>query len=142
MAIYDKKRYGSRIEATFGLERKERKCKRERKMTYFQSDSDKVKEKGNYVFPSKIAYAMKHISQRTIYEAGMLSMIFIMIGLIFMLIYIPFFTNSSLALKIGTAVNCLAGFVLLGSWLTNQFQQYQSYLMVMGIIEDETTITI
>lgn len=101
--------------------------------------NEQKKETGNYVFPSKLAYAMKHISQRTVYEASMMSMIFIMLGLVFMLIYIPFFTKSPLLLKIGTAVNCLAGFALLGSWLITNFQQYQSYLAIMGIIEDETT---
>jgi len=99
--------------------------------------TEERKETGNYVFPGGIANAMKHISQRTIYEAGMMSMIFIMLGLVFMLIYIPFFTKSPLLLKIGTAVNCLAGFVLLGSWLVTNFQQYQSYLAVMGIIEED-----
>jgi len=96
-------------------------------------------KEGNYVFPSKVAKFIKGISQRTQYESSMMAMIFIMLGLIFMMIYLPFFTKTSLLLKIGTIVNCLAGFVFLGSMLTTTFQQYQNYLMLMGIINDETT---
>jgi len=96
-------------------------------------------KEGNYVFPEAASKFMKNLSQRTIYEASMMAMIMIMLGLLFMAVYIPFFTASSLLLKIGTAVNCLAGFVFLGSNLTNTFQQYQNYLMLMGIINDETT---
>jgi hypothetical protein len=96
-------------------------------------------ETGNYVFPKAVAGAMKGISQRTQYEASMMAMIFIMLGLVFMMIYLPFFTKTSLLLKIGTIVNCLAGFVFLGSMLITTFQQYQNYLMLMGIINDETT---
>lgn len=91
-------------------------------------------EKGTYIFPSKIASAMKNISQRTQMEAQMMSMIFIMLGLLFMTIYLPFFTDMSLLLKIGTIVNCLAGFVFLSSYLTMTYQQYVSYLAIMGII--------
>jgi len=96
----------------------------------------KRNETGNYVFPKSIAGAMKNISQRTQYEASMMAMIFIMFGLIFMLIYLPFFTQTSILLKIGTIVNCLAGFVFLGSMLVTTFQQYISYLGIMGIIEE------
>jgi len=94
------------------------------------------KETGTYVFPSKVAKFMKNLSQRTTYEASMMAMVFIMFGLLFMAIYIPFFTASSLLLKIGTAVNCLAGFVFLGSNLANTYQQYVNYLALMGIIEE------
>ena len=94
-------------------------------------------ETGRYVFPKSVAEFMKGISQRTQYEASMMAMVFIMFGLIFMIIYIPFFTDLSTLMKIGTVVNCLAGFIFIGSWLVTSFQQYTSYLAVMGIIEEE-----
>jgi len=94
------------------------------------------KETGTYVFPKAIAESMKNISQRTVYEASMLSMVFIMFGLVFLGIYIPFFTDSPILLKIGTAVNCLAGLGMLGSWLVTTYQQYFSYLSIMGIIQE------
>lgn len=94
------------------------------------------KETGRYVFPKGMAKFMKELSQRTIYEASMMAMIFIMFGLLFMLIYLPFFTSTPLLLKIGTVVNCLAGFVFLGSYLANSYQQYVSYLSIMGIITE------
>lgn len=97
----------------------------------------KRKETGRYIFPKGAANFMKNLSQRTIYEAGMMAMIFIIFGLIFMVIYLPFFTGSPLLLKIGTVVNCLAGIVLLSSYLANSYQQYVSYLSLMGIIEEQ-----
>lgn len=93
-------------------------------------------ETGNYVFPSKFANIMKGISQRTQYEASMMSMVFILLGLIFMGIYVPFFTDIGVWTKIGIVVNMIAGVVFLLSYLVTTFQQYQSYLMVTGVIED------
>jgi len=95
------------------------------------------KETGRYVFPKTMADFMKGLSQRTLYEAGMMSMIFIMLGLLFILIYLPFFTATPLILKIGTVVNCIAGFIFLSSYLANSYQQYVSYLAIMGIIAEE-----
>jgi len=94
------------------------------------------KTKGNYVFGKKGGSTMNKISPRTQYEAAMLSMIFIMIGLIAMSIYMPF-TDISLFLKIFIPFNSLCGLVLLSSFLITTFQQYQSYLAVMGLMEEE-----
>ena len=90
-----------------------------------------------YIFGKAIAKAMKSIGQRTQMEAAMMSMFTIILGLVFMTIYIPFFTNFPLLMKIGTVVNTLAGMGFIGSYLVTSFQQYQSYMMVMGIIKDE-----
>lgn len=91
-------------------------------------------ENGNYVFPKSVGSAMAKISPRTQYEASMMAMIFIMLGLLVTTIYI-WFTDLSLFLKIFTCFNSACGFVFLSSFLVTTFQQYQSYLMAMGIME-------
>jgi cellulose synthase/poly-beta-1,6-N-acetylglucosamine synthase-like glycosyltransferase len=94
------------------------------------------KESGNYVFPKKVGSAMSKISPRTQYEASMMAMTFIMFGLLITTIYI-WFTDVSLFLKIFTTFNSICGFVFLSSFLVTTFQQYQSFLMAMGIMEDK-----
>lgn len=96
-----------------------------------------TKIEGKYVFPNSVAKFMKGISQRTQYEASMMAMVCILAGLIFMTIYIPFFTDLSTLMKIGTIVNTLAGMLFLGSWLVTTYQQYYAYLIVMDIIKDD-----
>jgi len=93
------------------------------------------KEKGNYVIPSPMAKAMAKVSPRTQYEAAMMSIIFIICGLLIMAIYYPF-TNATLFMKIFLPINSVCGIVLLSSYLVTTFQQYQSYLMAMGIMEE------
>ncbi|HUS49568.1 MAG TPA: hypothetical protein VMZ91_05350 [Candidatus Paceibacterota bacterium] len=93
------------------------------------------KEKGNYVIPSPMAKVMAKVSPRTQYEAAMMSIIFIICGLLIMAIYYPF-TNASLFMRIFLPINSICGIILLSSYLVTTFQQYQSYLMAMGIMED------
>jgi len=78
---------------------------------------------------------MKGISQRTQYEASLMSMIFILLGLIFMTIYIPFASGLSVVMKVAIVINGIAGFVFISSYLVTTFQQYQNYLIVMGVVE-------
>lgn len=96
----------------------------------------KGKETGNYCFPNIMGTMMKGISQRTQIEAEMLSVTFILIGLIVMGLFVVFFSEFSLFLKIMTGVNSVAGFVFLSSRLVTSFQQYQNYLSAMGLIEE------
>lgn len=95
------------------------------------------KEKGNYIFPNMMAKMMKGISQRTQYEASLMSIAFILAGMIIFTVYLIGFTESSAFLKIMLGLNMAAGFIFLSSMLVTTFQQYQSYLAVMGIIEEE-----
>jgi len=98
---------------------------------------NKKKEKGNYCFPDFLAKIMKSVSPRIQYEASLLSMTFILIGLFVFGSYLIFFTQLSLFAKILVAVNIVAGFIFLSSFLITTFQQYQIYLAVMGVIDDE-----
>lgn len=87
----------------------------------------------DYIFPQKMADIMNKISQRTLYEASMMAMTFIILGLIFFASYTIFFTELSLAYKIGIGVNAVAGMLLLGSSLATQYQQYRSFKEQMGL---------
>ena len=89
-----------------------------------------------YVFPNKVAKAMKNISPRTQMEAALMAMLFIMIGLIIMIVYV-WFTELSLFMKIFTTANSLFGIMFLWSFLITTFQQYHTYLEAIGILVDE-----
>ena len=88
-----------------------------------------------YIFPDKLAKVMGGISQRTQFEASMLSMVFILAGLIGFTIYI-WFTSNSLVFKIMWSVNAAAGFVLIGSYLITAYQQYFSFMQFKGLYSD------
>jgi len=92
--------------------------------------------KGNYIFGNTLGKGMAKVSQRTQYEASLMSMVFILIGIVIMAIWTIFFTNFSIFIKIMTGINALAAWVFLSSMIITTFQQYQSYLQVMGIMND------
>lgn len=91
----------------------------------------------DYIFPNKIAKFMAGISQRTQYEASMMAMVFILFGLIFFGVYSVFFSDLSTAMKIGIAVNSVAGLVLLGSFLVTTYQQFKNYKEIMGMYKNK-----
>lgn len=95
------------------------------------------KTKGNYVLPNILASALNGISVRTQFEASILSICFIVLGLLFTAIYVPFFMDVSMIIKVMTFVNSAAGFVFLTSMLATQYQQYRSYLGVAGLLEED-----
>lgn len=94
-----------------------------------------------YVYPKKIAKFINNISQRVQYEASILSLTFILLGLLFFLFYIPIATDLSLPLKIGTAFNTFFGIILLGSHLATVMQQYITYLQVVNILNEDLDYT-
>ena len=85
-----------------------------------------------YIFPDRVAKAMGGISQRTQYEASMLSMVFIIIGLFAFTIYV-WFTSDSLVFRIMWTINAAAGFVLISSYLVTAFQQFKSFMEFSGL---------
>ena len=93
------------------------------------------KSKGNYCFPNILAEGMKNVTQRIQYESSLLSILFILIGLIVLGIYTVFFTEYSLFMKIMIGLNTIAGFVFLSSSLITTYQQYINYLEVMNLLE-------
>lgn len=98
---------------------------------------DKVRKTGgNYVFPNALASALKNISMRTQYEASMLSIVFILGGILFGTFYGVFFVEASIVVKVMGIVNALAGFVFLTSMLATTYQQYYSYLGISGLLNE------
>ena len=98
------------------------------------------KTKGNYCFPNFLGKAMSKVGQRVQFESSLLSMTFILIGILIMSTVAIFGTDLSLFVKIMTGVNCGAAFLFLSSHLVTTFQQYQAYLIVMGILDVEKDI--
>ena len=93
------------------------------------------KTKGNYIFPNILASAMRGISQRTQYEAEMMSTTCILLGLIVMTI-LTIFSGMTLWIKIVAVFNMMAGFVFLWSRLVTTIQQYYSYLQAVDLLND------
>lgn len=93
------------------------------------------KTKGNYCFPDFLGKAMSNVGQRVQYESSLLSMAFILTGIVVMALFTILGTDLSSFVKIMTGVNCMAAFIFLSSSLITTFQQYQSYLTIMGIMD-------
>lgn len=94
-------------------------------------------ETGNYCFPKPLANTMMQITPRTQMEASILSMVFILIGLIIMGVYMTFFfPGFPLFMRIMTGINTLAGFFFLSSYLVTEFQKYKTYLLAIGVINE------
>ena len=97
------------------------------------------KTKGNYCFPNILTTVMKGISQRTQYEATMMSITVILLGLMVIGLWTIIFTNFSFFTKMMTAINMGAAFIFLSSTLVTSYQQYFSYLEVMDLLEEHNS---
>lgn len=87
--------------------------------------------KHNYIFPDFIASVMKRVDLRTQYEASMLSMSFMALGLIVTAIYLWIYVSFALWYKIFLVINCLAGLLFMWSFLVTTYQQYINYMDVV-----------
>jgi hypothetical protein len=92
-------------------------------------------EKYSYAFPDPMAKFMKLVDQRTQYESALLSMFFMMIGMIIFTIYLVAFTTFSWWFKGLMAFNSFWGVVLMLSFLITNYQQYTNYMMIQEEIE-------
>ncbi len=92
--------------------------------------------KGNYVFPSPLAKMMEKVDLRTQYEASMMSLTFILLGLITSVIYMFIYVDLVLWYKIVLIINLFAGMIFLSSSLITNFQQYKSYLKAVKFQEN------
>ena len=97
----------------------------------------KPKEKYRYIFPAKLAAAMKKIDTRAQLEASLLSMSLLICGMflytLYMIIYVPY----GIWMKIMLGFNMFCGIVLLGSYLVTSYQQWVGHLEMMGIDPDK-----
>ena len=99
-------------------------------------EKKKKKQRGNYIFPNVLASAMRGISQRTQYEAEMMSTSVILIGIIITTIVTVFFTDYGLMVKILAVINMGAAWVFLWARLVTSIQQYHSFLQAIGLLND------
>jgi len=94
---------------------------------------NKKKEKHSYVFPDLMAKMMRKVDMQTQMESSMLSMFLIMIGMTIMVVYLLLFMGGSLFYKFLIIFNLLCGFLFISSFLITTYQQYISYMNMMGI---------
>ena len=73
---------------------------------------------------------MSKVDLRTQYEAAMMSMSLMMVGLVVTGFYLVLYTTFPLWYKIFLTINLLAGLVFFSSNLITQYQQYLSYMEV------------
>jgi len=88
-------------------------------------------EKYAYAFPDAMAKIMKKVDIRTQLESGLLSMFFILIGMLAFDIYIVFFMSISWWFKGLALFNSFWGFVFLLTSLIGQYQSYVTYLQTV-----------
>lgn len=81
-----------------------------------------------YIFPDFLAKAMAKVDLRTQYEASMMSITLIMVGMVLSVIYAIIYFDFALWFKIVLIVNGLCGIVFMSSSLITTFQQYQNYI--------------
>lgn len=99
----------------------------------------KDKEKYSYCFPNILAKAMKKVDDRTQMEASLLSMSFLLAGIVFICVYVVGFGEFGWWFKGMTIFNTLCAFVFLSSYLVTTYQQYVSYMLSMEIIGEVGT---
>ncbi len=92
----------------------------------------KQKEKYKFVFPNFAAKMMKDVPMRTQLESSMISMSLILISLTLMAIYFLFFGGGTIPFRILLLINLFAGFLFISSFLLTTYQQYISYMQMMG----------
>jgi len=69
-------------------------------------------------------------------ESQLLSMTFIMFGMLSFAAYMILYTPTSTFSKWMVGINAVAGFVLLSSYLVGTFQQYSQYLAFLKAQEE------
>ena len=84
--------------------------------------------KNKYIFPDFVANVMAKMDVRTQFEASMMSMTFIMIGMVLSLVYAMIYMDLRMWFKVVLIINGVSGVVFMFSYLVTTFQQYQNYM--------------
>lgn len=95
------------------------------------------KQQHKYIFPNPLAQAMSKVDLRTQYEASMMSMSLMSIGLILTTIYAWVYLDLKLWFKIVMLINSAAGLVFLWSFVITTFQQYKNYMGILDFQKDD-----
>lgn len=88
-----------------------------------------------YIFPNFLASAMKNLDMRTQMEAGMMSMIMLLIGMILMSVYSVLYLAQGWVFKALLVFNLAAGFIFMSGYLVTTYQQYLSYMTAISVQE-------
>lgn len=94
-------------------------------------------EKYGYAFPDSMARFMKKVDMRTQLESALLSMFFILVGMIALDIYIIFFMSFDWWFKGLMLFNSFWGGVFLSTSLIGQYQSYVTYLQTLDSLNPE-----
>jgi Na+-transporting methylmalonyl-CoA/oxaloacetate decarboxylase gamma subunit len=87
----------------------------------------KGKTDENFIFSEKTANIIKAVDMSTQYEASILSLFCLIIGMVLFMIYVIFIAPYTLFFKIFISLNTLFGIGLMGSMLVTNYQQFISY---------------
>lgn len=93
-------------------------------------------EEYSYALPDVLAKIMKRVDMRTQYESSILSMFFMLLGLLTFSIYIVFISDFELYFKILTAANSFFGMIFMFSYLVTTYQQYVNHMETTKAIGD------
>ena len=94
-------------------------------------------KKHNYIFPDILARAMAKVDQRTQYEASMMSMSLMGVGLVLTMSYLIIYFEFPIWYKVILGINALAGRVFMWSYIVTTFQQYKNYMDVVDFQKQE-----
>jgi hypothetical protein len=87
----------------------------------------KGKTDDEFIFPSKVANTMKAIDIATQYEASVLSLFCLIVGILLFVIYVIFIAPYNLITKVFVAFNSICGIALMASMLVTNYQQLMAY---------------
>jgi Ca2+/Na+ antiporter len=87
----------------------------------------KGKTDDDFIFSPKIANTMKAVSIETQYEASILSIFCLMVGMLLFVIYVIFIAPYNWIMKVFIAFNSICGIVLIGSMLVTNYQQLMAH---------------
>jgi len=92
--------------------------------------------KDNYIFGDVWGNLMAKTSPTFQMESAMMSLLFLMVGLLLTGVYIIFWTDFSTFFKVVTGINSFFGIVFLNSQLIALFQAYRSLKSVQFLNEE------
>lgn len=81
----------------------------------------------NFIFSPKTAEVMKAIDISTQYEASILALFCLLVGMVLFLIYVLFIAPYTLFIRLFICFNTVCGIILMGSMLITNYQQFVAH---------------
>jgi hypothetical protein len=95
----------------------------------------KGKDDDNFIFSPETANVIKAIDISTQYEASILSMFCLVVGLLLFMIYAIFIAPYTILMKVFVAFNSLCGIALMASMLVTNYQQFMAHKESKAMLE-------